>query len=54
MLVLQKPHSRSKVKEHNVAIERRLKLWLDGSFETLFKEGLTIQKQFHRQRQRNL
>ena len=52
LLVLQKPHRRSKNKEHNIALERRLNSWLDGSFVILLNEGKTIQKQFKNARHR--
>ena len=47
-LMLQKPHRRSKAKEHVVALERRLELWAKGHFEELLKEGETIQKTLSR------
>ena len=47
LLLLQKPHRRSKSKDHVVAIEHRLQLWKDGLFMDLFKEGETIQKKFN-------
>lgn len=40
-LLLQKPHAKSKAKEH---LERRLKLWQDGNIEALLHEGKCIQK----------
>ena len=48
-LLLQKPHSRSKAKEHTLHLERRLRLWIEGDLEGLLKEGRTIQHQFTRQ-----
>ena len=45
-LLLQKPHKRSKAKEHSSHLERRLGLWNNGSIDALLKEGRTIQKQF--------
>ena len=45
-LLLQKPHKRSKAKEHSSHLERRLGLWNNGSIDALLKEGHTIQKQF--------
>ena len=44
ILLLQKPHRTSKVKEHNKCIECRLSLWLDGA---LLDEGHTIQCYLH-------
>ena len=46
LLLLQKPHRRSKLKEHVKALEHRLVLWKDGLFKDLLKEGNTIQKKF--------
>ena len=41
---IQKPHAKSKVKEHSVHLERRLKLWQDGNIDVLLHEGRCIQK----------
>ena len=46
LLLLQKPHRRSKNKDHVHVLERRLKSWHDGCFLDLLKEGKTIQKGF--------
>ena len=43
-LLLQKPHTKSKVKEHSVYLERRLKLWQEGNIDILLNEGRCIQK----------
>ena len=43
-LLLQKPHSRSKVKDHVKCLERRLSLWQQGDIPTLLLEGRTIQQ----------
>ena len=43
-LLLQKPHAKSKAKEHAVHLERRLKLWREGNVEALVHEGRCIQK----------
>ena len=48
LFVLQKPHHRSKAKEHATALGCRLKLWQDGLFVDLLNEVNTIQKQFRR------
>ena len=40
-LLLQKPHAKSKAKEHAV---RRLKPWREGNVEALVREGRCIQK----------
>ena len=42
-LLLQKPHAKSKAKEHSIHLERRLKLWRDGNIDDLFQEGRCIQ-----------
>ena len=41
ILVLQKPHRRSKVRDHVNALDQWLKLWNDGLFEDLLKKGNT-------------
>ena len=46
LLLLQKPHRQSKLKEHVKAIEPRLVLWKDVLFKDLLKESNTIQKKF--------
>ena len=48
-LLLQKPHSRSKTKEHVKHLERRLQLWKDGNLNSLLDEGSAIQSQFDRE-----
>ena len=50
-LLLQKPHPRSKAKDHTLHIERRLRQWSEGDLEGLMNEGYTIQHQFSRQHQ---
>ncbi|XP_064388154.1 uncharacterized protein LOC135336323, partial [Halichondria panicea] len=47
-LLLQKPSSKSKAKEHASHLERRLKLWSEGQLVNLLYEGRSIQKQLHR------
>ena len=47
-LLLQKPHPRSKAKDH---LERCLRQWSEGDLEGLVNEGYTIQHQFSRQHQ---
>ena len=42
-LLLQKPHSRFKTKEHISCLGRRLKQWKDGDITNLLEEGTTIQ-----------
>ena len=46
LLVLQKPHRRSKSRDHVCVLECRMQLWHDGSFEDLLREGKAIQKRF--------
>lgn len=43
-LLLQKPHARSKSKEHLTHLERRMKLWQKGDISTLLHEGKCIQR----------
>lgn len=45
-LILQKPSSTSKSKEHSAAIERRLALWKQGDLNLLMKEVQFIQEKF--------
>ena len=45
-LILQKPSSTSKSKEHSAAIERRLALWKQGDLNLLMKEVRFIQEKF--------
>ena len=42
-LLLQKPHARSRTKEHTKHLERRLNLWKEGDLASLLDEGQTIQ-----------
>ena len=44
-LLLQKPHPRSKAKDHVLHLERRLQLWGNGNLRELLDEGRTIQRQ---------
>ena len=43
-LVLQKPHKKSKAKEHVSCLQRRLDLWEKGDINDLLKEGKALQK----------
>ena len=43
-VLLQKPHAKSKSKEHTIYLERRLHLWSEGRFQELIKKGKCIQK----------
>ena len=47
-LLLQKPHSRSKSREHVRCLDRRLTLWKEGNIEALLHEGRTIQSHFRK------
>ncbi|MDA8002339.1 MAG: reverse transcriptase domain-containing protein, partial [Alphaproteobacteria bacterium] len=42
-LILQKPSSQSKAKDHAHCIERRMKLWLEGELDKLLEEVRAIQ-----------
>ncbi len=44
ILILQKPSAKSKVKEHYICIERRLRAWLNGDLQDLIREGKVIQR----------
>jgi len=55
-LLLQKPHPKSKAKEHTMHLDRRLKQWMNGDIEGLLGEGRTIQHRLnshHNQSQRS-
>ena len=47
-LLLQKPHAKSKAKEHSAHLERRLKLGEKGDLDSLVIEGRTIQHQLEK------
>ena len=49
-LLFQKPHSRSRTKEHVKHLERRLNLWKDGNIDSfILDEGQTIQSRLSRE-----
>ena len=48
-LLLQKPHPKSKAKEHSVHLNRRLKQWMNGDIIHLLDEGRVIQQRLDRQ-----
>ena len=50
ILLLQRPHSRSKPKDHSTCLTRRLKLWQEGEFEELLAEGHALQQKLFSQR----
>ena len=43
VLILQKPHARSKSRDHVQCVQRRLELWKMAIFEELLREGRTLQ-----------
>ncbi len=43
ILLLQKPHRKSKPREHTSCLERRLQLWSEGEFDDLLNEGKVLQ-----------
>ena len=45
---LQKPHQKSKAKEHQVCLEKRLKLWRNGKIDCLLREGRMIQRRIQK------
>ena len=47
-LLLQKPHPKSKVKDHVKCLERRLDDWKAGNISALLLEGRTIQQRIKR------
>ena len=44
-VLLQKPHHRSKAKDHVACLERRLTAWTEGDLAGLLQEGRPIQRQ---------
>ena len=52
-LFLQKPHARSKAKDHVLHLECRLQIWESGKLKQLLNEGRTIQHQLRCQLNRN-
>ena len=47
-LLLQKPHAKSKTKDHISCLKRRLELWHKGELEELVLEGRTIQQRLRK------
>ena len=45
---LQKPNKKSKVKDHQECLARRLVLWKEGEIGTLLREGRMIQRHLDR------
>ena len=52
ILLLQRPHSRSKPKDNSTCLTRRLKLWREGEFEELLAEGRALQQKLFSQRRK--
>ena len=46
ILLLQKPHAKSKTYEHVACLERCMASWHRGDIDTLVQEGRTIQRRF--------
>ena len=44
ILLLQKPNSKSKTKDHVIHLKRRLTIWYDGNIKHLLEEGRCIQR----------
>ena len=51
-LLLQKPSSKSKTKEHVKTLEQRLQQWDNGEFNELFRDAKSIQKKLQSGKQR--
>ena len=47
---LQKPSQKSKAKDHQECLEKRLKLWKNGEIECLLREGRMIQRRLQKSR----
>ena len=47
---LQKPYQKSKAKEHQECLEKRLKLWRNGKIDCLLREGRMIQRRIQKSR----
>ena len=47
---LQKPSKKSKAKDHQECLARRLVLWKEGEIDTLLREGRMIQRHVDRSR----
>lgn len=44
ILLLQKPHAKSKARDHVHHLQRRLSLWKEGKFDDLVREGSALQQ----------
>ena len=56
ILLLQRPHSRSKPKDHSTSscLTHWLKLWQEGEFEELLAEGDSLQQKLFFQRRKSI
>ena len=52
-LGLQKPSQKSKAKDHQECLARRLRMWNEGEIESLVREGRMIQKRLKSPRKRD-
>ena len=52
-LMLQKPHAKSKTRDHISCLQRRMGLWEKGDISNLLKEGRALQKPLVRSRMPN-
>ena len=52
-LMLQKPSSKSKAKDHVKYLDRRLKLWNSGDLESIMNENREIQKKLKKSHEKN-
>ena len=51
-LVLQKPSQKSKARDHQKCLAKRLELWKDGKIAELLREGRSVQKRLVRSHQK--
>ena len=51
-LMLQKPSSKSKAKDHSKYLEKRLKYWNEGDLDRLLSENREIQKKLRRSQEK--
>ena len=51
-LVLQKPSQKSKARDHQECLAKRLALWKNGKIAELLREGRTVQKRLVRSHQK--
>ena len=53
-LVLQKPSQKSKARDHQECLAKRLALWKDGKIAELLREGRSVQKRLVRSHQKKI